>query len=558
MALALRPRGGSVATKSGAEVRSDLLACREIALLDVRDEVPHAEGHPLFAANLPICRLELEAKTRMPRLAAPIVVFDDGEGLATHAAKLLRDLGYSDVKLLEDGLQGWKNAGYEVFRDVNAPSKAFGELVEFERQTPSFSAEEVRKLIDTQADLVIMDARRFEEFQAMSIPTATSVPGGELVLRAGTLAPRSETQIIVNCAGRTRSIIGTQSLINAGFPNPVAALRNGTIGWKLASQILDHGQSRKFPGIDAAARATASAKARRVADLAGVKRIDFYTAIQWAVRGQATVYRFDVRTPEEYESGHLPGFRNAPGGQLVQETDVFAPVRGARIVLADDDGTRANMTASWLAQMAWKVFVPDFPEEESSKAIRPQFSERGPWRPPLPPLPILPAGVLISPARLNKWLRQTSDNFGSLNGPENSDLVVLDLAPSPQYAARHIPGSWFVLRSKLTEAFETVSHAERYVLTSPDGIAAHLAWPEASRLTSKPIYVLGGGTDAWAADGGPMNISQPRYASQPIDRYKRPYEGVEAPANAMQAYLDWESGLVDQLNRDGTHGFFVI
>jgi hypothetical protein len=34
----------------------------------------------------------------------------------------------------------------------------------------------------------------------------------------------------VNCAGRTRSIIGTQSLINAGVPNPVTALRNG-IPW---------------------------------------------------------------------------------------------------------------------------------------------------------------------------------------------------------------------------------------------------------------------------------------------------------------------------------------
>ncbi|EPN05162.1 rhodanese-like protein, partial [Pseudomonas syringae pv. actinidiae ICMP 18804] len=43
-----------------------------------------------------------------------------------------------------------------------------------------------------------------------------------------------------------------------------------------------------------------------------------------------------------------------------------------------------------------------------------------------------------------------------------------------------------------------------------------------------------------------------------IDRYRRPYEGTDAPREAMQAYLDWEYGLVDQLGRDGTHGFYVI
>src|ERR1700722_15100140 len=145
---ALFPLGA--AKKSAFEVRADLLARREIALLDVREEAFHAEGHPLFAANLPLSRLELEIRSPGPRLNAAIVVFDDGEGLATPAVVRLQALGYSDVKLLKDGLQGWRDAGYEVFRDVNAPSKAFGELVESRRRTPSLSAEEVKKLIDSR------------------------------------------------------------------------------------------------------------------------------------------------------------------------------------------------------------------------------------------------------------------------------------------------------------------------------------------------------------------------------------------------------------------------
>ena len=42
------------------------------------------------------------------------------------------------------------------------------------------------------------------------------------------------------------------------------------------------------------------------------------------------------------------------------------------------------------------------------------------------------------------------------------------------------------------------------------------------------------------------------------DRYRRPYEGTDNPREAMQGYLDWEFGLIAQLERDGTHGFRVL
>src|ERR1700721_4267324 len=79
----------------------------------------------------------------------------------------------------------------------------------------------------------------------MYIAGFVSIPGAELVLRAGHVASDPATTIVVNCAGRTRSIIGTQSLINAGLANKVVALRNGTIGWTLANQMLEHGRDRQ-------------------------------------------------------------------------------------------------------------------------------------------------------------------------------------------------------------------------------------------------------------------------------------------------------------------------
>ncbi|MBR8202867.1 rhodanese-related sulfurtransferase [Burkholderia vietnamiensis] len=524
------------------DVRARLLARDELALIDVREEDPYAQGHPLWAANLPLSKLELDAWTRIPRRDTPIVVFGEagGEDLAPRAAAKLAQLGYTDVRVLDGGLAGWRAAGGELFIDVNVPSKAFGEWVEAERHTPSLSAEEVQALIDAQADVVIVDARSYDEYQTMNIPTSTSVPGAELVLRVRALAPNPATQVVVNCAGRTRSIIGTQSLINAGLPNPVAALRNGTIGWTLAGQTLEHGAARRFPDdVEPAQRDEARRAARAVAERVGVPRITLTELAALDEPGR-TLYRFDVRTPEEYEAGHLPGFLGTPGGQLVQETDHHAAVRGARIVLADDDGVRADMTASWLAQMGWDVRVLE-PVDPAA------FTERG--QPPRA-VPAAPQVAEVSPATLAGWLREAGAG----------EIAIVDVTTSANYVKRHIPGAWFVVRAQLRDALRAIPSAQRYVFTCGSSLLARFAADDARALlpASAPISVLTGGTAAWIDAGLPLEHGDTHLASPRVDRYRRPYEGTDNASAAMQAYLDWEYGLVEQLKRDGTHHFRVI
>lgn len=421
------------------QVRARLLARQETALLDVREEDPFAQEHPLWAANLPLSRIELDAYRRIPRRDTVLVLYGshDGEDLAPRAARKLVALGYTGVHLLEGGLEGWRTAGGELFRDVNVPSKAFGELVEHERQTPSLSAEAVSRLIADKADVVVVDARRFDEYRTMSIPTATSVPGAELVLRVRELAPDPATRVVVNCAGRTRSIIGTQSLVNAGLPNPVAALRNGTIGWLLAGQTLDHGADRRPPEPTLTTRAAARADAQAVAARAGVRSLA-YPGLSGFLDPEHTTYLLDVRTPEEYDAGHLPGFLSAPGGQLVQETDHHAPVRGARFVLFDTDGVRAPMTGSWLAQMGWDVHVL----EDVPAAALSATGAAPPDRPPLPEVPLITAAALA----------EARD--GAQDDP--AALQIIDVSPGADYVRGHIPGSWYAIRAQLAEALKTL------------------------------------------------------------------------------------------------------
>jgi len=521
-------------------VRSALVDRKEIALLDVREEDPHAQCHPLFAANFPLSRVEADAYALLPRRDVWIVTLDEGDvpleqSDAMLAAQRLAKLGYKHVAVFQGGVRAWREAGGELFRDVNVPSKSFGELVESRNHTPSLSAQEVQALINDQADVVIVDARRFDEYNTMSIPTAISCPGAELVLRIAELAPRPETRVIVNCAGRTRSIIGTQSLVNAGIPNQVAALRNGTIGWTLAGQKLDRGQTRKFSDVSASTIDSAASRARKVADRAGVKRSTLTELDTWRMQVGRTTYFFDTRTPEEFAAGHLPGFRSTPGGQLVQETEMVAPVRGARIVLADSDGVRANMTASWLAQMAWDVCVVDGLE-------RGHYSERGEWA---VPLPTFPSVKRISADELA--LRQ-----------QGGTVVVLDLGKHAQYVKGHIPGARYVLRSQFKKALSAIPPATQYVLTCADGVQSSFAAAEIARALGAEVLALKGGTRAWAAAWYTLEQGATHLLSDPIDRYKRPYEGTDNAQAAMQAYLDWEFGLVEQLGRDGTHHFSVL
>src|SRR4029079_206195 len=184
--------------------------------------------------------------------------------------------------------------------------------------------------------LKVLDSRPFEEYSRISIPTGTNVPGAELVLRVRDVVPSPDTTIVVNCAGRTRSIIGAQSLINAGVPNKVVALRNGTMGWQLAGLTCATGKSDRAPDVSVAGFAWARDSAEKVARRFGVTRVDRATIERWREDTARTTYVFDVRDPSEYKAGHYPGAISTPGGQLVQATDIYAGVLGARIVLSDD------------------------------------------------------------------------------------------------------------------------------------------------------------------------------------------------------------------------------
>jgi len=493
----------------------------ELALLDAREQGVHYRGHPFFACAAPLSRLELLIDDLVPRRSAPVVFLDDGgEGLAERAAARLAELGYRDVAVLEGGCAAWQAAGGELFRGVNVPSKAFGEFVEHAYDTPRIPPDELRKLLQEQAKLVVLDSRPLEEYRRMCIPGGVDVPGAELVWRARELAPDPDTLIVVNCAGRTRSIIGCQSLRNAGVANPVVALKDGTMGWELAGYQSEKGATRRAGEPSSEGLARAQAAAERVAQRFGVKFADAGMVHRWRADENRTTYLLDVRTREEFEAGHIAGSRHAPGGQLVQATDEYVGVRHARLVLVDPQRVRAVMTASWLVQMGWHdVYVltsmSGFDIERGPRAVEIQYRE---WQ-------------------------TTREPVGT----------VLDFATSLRFHYQHIPGAWWVVRSRLPQARKELGEQKTLTLTSEDGVLAHLAAPQVQALWPKAeVRVLEGGNAAWS---GKWEEGHERSTTARDDVWYKPYDHEAGFEKHAREYLQWEVELIEQIKRDPTIRF---
>ncbi|MFT5531335.1 MAG: rhodanese-related sulfurtransferase [Candidatus Poriferisodalaceae bacterium] len=495
----------------------------EMALIDAREQGAYSDSHLLFAVNVPRSRVELRSPRLIPRRDTRIVVVDTGGGEADDVARSLTTLGWTDVAVLDGGNDAWAAAGHELYSGVNVPSKLFGELVEHHYGTPHVKPAELRSWIDEGRKMVILDSRTHREYRRMSIPTGRSCPGGELVSRVFDLIDE-DTTVVVNCAGRTRSILGAQSLRNAGLTNEVVALENGTMGWELAGLQLDHDAREVAPLPTAEGREIAAAAAADVRARFGVATIGREEAEQWLADARRTTYLLDVRTPDEYEAAHLLGSVSAPGGQLVQATDEYMATRNSRVIVVDDDGTRASTSASWLLQMGWEVAVLSDGLSGGTLAHGPERSED---------LVDIPSVAMV--------------DVGGVG-----DALIIDVASSTDHRRAHIPGSVWAVRGRLADCAGRNLDPDRVVITSPEGLLGALAHAEAAAAwPGADVAVLRGGTAAWRGAGLPVETGLD--TDEPVDDvWALPYDpGDDKVAkDAMQGYLTWEVDLVDQYDRD--------
>jgi rhodanese-related sulfurtransferase len=503
-----------------------------LALVDVREHGEYNPAHIAGSSSVPRRQLESSIGRLVPFRGVDVVVCDDNGRRAALAARTLARMGYRRVAVLAGGVNRWVSDNLPTEWGMNVPSKDFGERVEVEHHVPTIDADELARRQQRGDDLLILDTRTPEEYRRFCIPGGRSAPGGELALRIHDFVrAHPGATIVVNCAGRTRSIIGARVLQRMRLPN-VVSLRNGTSGWLLAGLELERGADRvDLPEPSAEGRAAADAFAARVAAEDGVRTLAVGELPALMKRAaDETVYLIDVRTREEYTRGHIPGFWWMPGGQAVQRADDTVAVRSGTVVFCCDGTVRASVTASWYRQMGFaNVFIVAGGTTAWAAAGQPLASGADE-----------PVEPLVAEAR--KRARQVSPaELASLLASPRPPLL-LNVETSDRFAAGHVPGARWLPRGWLELRIAELAGdtATPIAVTDEDGHDAVLSATTLLELGYRDVIALAGGTEAWRKDGRPLEHGLTGVLRAPDDMVPA---GPDRSFADMINYLRWEERL---------------
>jgi rhodanese-related sulfurtransferase len=501
----------------------------EVAFIDVRDQGNYNSTHIPGFSSLARRLIEFDLPWLAPYKGVRLVLCDDDGRQSRLAASTAERMGYSDVCVLEGGVNAWTTANLPTEWGTNVPSKDFGERMEVEHHVPEIDSLELKARLDRGEKIVMLDTRTPEEHRNFCIPGSSALPNGEIPLRIHDIIKEQgkDATVLLHCAGRTRSIIGTRTLQRMGLKN-IYGLKNGTAGWTLAGLELERGSERSAAGsVSAEGLKAAEAYSERVAKEDGVGYVDGAGLEGLMGKGSSqTVYLIDVRTEEEYRKGHIPGFRWFPGGQAVQRSDDAATVRDGTIVFACDGKVRATVTASWFRQMGYpKVYV--LQSGVKGWAAMGRGLETG--MPEVKPFGIEEARrkvKTISPKEL----------------AGNKDWAVIFVDTSKDFAAGHVPGSQWVPRGWLEERIgEAMPDKGRPItVTCVNGMQSILAASTLVDMGYQRVAALEGGMGSWRKAGLPLERGLSGVMTPPTDVVVMGFD--RSPADTIN-YLRWEEEL---------------
>ena len=510
------------------EFRALAEAGKSYALLDIREPGEYSAGHIPNATSLPRREIEFRIGHLVPVRKTPIIIAGGTDLRASLAAQTIEAIGYQRVFQLKEGFPGWAQAGHPVATGVNVPSKRFGEGIHLKCGVPEIDPRELHLRMTRGEPIRVLDARTPEEYGRFCIPGGVNVPGGDLVLWAGDLKKEPSGLIVVNCAGRTRSIIGTQTLRLLGLDN-VAALKNGTMGWVLSGLELEQRPSRATAGPSEVGRRFAEEQAERIARSESLPSLAVSELRRLMdQRRRRTLYLIDVRSAEEYVSGHIPGFQSVPGGQAIQRADDYIAVRQSTIVFACDQSARATMAAYWYRALGFDdvYFVRGGIEAWRESRLETETGE--------PAKPVAGLGRARAAARFIT-ARELTTQLSGRNPP-----VVLDVGTSREHGRGHIPGALWLSRGWLEEKLPRAvsDRQQQVVVTCPRGDHATLAGATLREIGYRNVFVLEDGVAGWAQRGLAMETGLTRMLSEPNDVVLS--ASVTGDREAMRRYLEWE------------------
>ena len=501
----------------------------EIAFIDVREIGQHTKGHPFFSISIPYSLFELNLEILIPNKKTKMILLDQNDGISILAYKAATLIGYSNIFILEEGVNGWINSGYKLFDGINVPSKSFGELIEKHFHTPSITAKELNEKQKNNENCIVIDGRPFDEYQNMSIPNSICCPNGELAYSVSSHVKDINTEIIINCAGRTRSIIGAQTLIDLGISNKVKALENGTQGWFLSDLCLDH---NKNDFLDVRPDDTELKKIQnkifKLLIKHSINLIDFSKAQELILDKNKSTFIFNVTNSNK----NMNSIRHVPGGQLVQATDKYIGVWKATVILVDDgDLIRAGTTAIWLKKMGYQVHVL---KKEIININTLKFKNK----------------FLLKEKKLNIFEIEKFNNF--------KNTILYDIRSSENFMKIRIKNSIWLNRANLRKV--KIKKQQQIIIITDEFDKARLVINDIEEMNLGCVISL----YKWKEnelinhsniiDNKPILLPKKDCIDFNFHTYKR-HKGSKSHANQ---YLKWEIGLINKMDKQELSFFNIF
>jgi rhodanese-related sulfurtransferase len=338
---------------------NDQMKATKMTLIDVREASEFATGYIEGFVNVPVRTLIKSDKLPADK-AAPIIITCASGHRGMMSMVALNLLGYTNVKNISGGVNGWKTANLPV---VGAASSAASSAV-----ASSAAAFDVKSVLDKYFSAIpdgyynvapaaaadqmkatktfLLDMREASEITTNGwIEGETNIPTRTLIKNLDKLPADKATPIIVTCGSGVRSPMGMVALQLLGYTN-VKNLQGGFGAWKTANLAVKTGDQPPAP----------------VAVTGGVFDKDLVAALDKFFTGLPDGYNnvapatindqikatkvtlIDVREASEFATGKIEGSVNVPVRTLIKSLDKLPADKAAPIVLICASGHRGMMS----------------------------------------------------------------------------------------------------------------------------------------------------------------------------------------------------------------------
>jgi hydroxyacylglutathione hydrolase len=189
-------------------------------VLDVRGGAEFGAGHVPGSLNVGLGGQFASWAGALIPLGSPIIIVAaDGEQVDEAVTRLAR-VGHESVRgYLRGGVAAWSEAGFEV------------------ACVPQVTVADLRRMLDEQPELQVLDVRRAAEYAAGHAPRAASSPLGPRLFEEAARLDRARPLAVI-CAGGYRSSAATSLLQPLGFRH-VYNVAGGTGAWVSAGYPVE-------------------------------------------------------------------------------------------------------------------------------------------------------------------------------------------------------------------------------------------------------------------------------------------------------------------------------